>query len=117
MIRNAKYVIRIKLLKRFSVNGKELKGGGALEVERPLQKQGWECARGNSVSPGRPAGNWLFLLELGSWGILEGLAWPGCKRMSQASLAHYAHETHPGKAPLNTTPPDTPLEGVKNYFR
>ena len=43
MIRNAKYMLRVKLLKSFSTSRKELKGGGALEVERPLQLQGWEC--------------------------------------------------------------------------
>lgn len=71
MIRNAKY-IRIKLLKSFSTNWEGLTGGAALEVEKELQKESWDTAKGRFCVPGgeyvlsRPAGSWLLLLELGS---------------------------------------------------
>lgn len=78
MIRNAKYR-RIKLLKSFSTNWEGLSGRAALEVEKELQKERWDTAKGRFCVPGgeyvlsRPAGSWL-LLELGSYCmILEGV--------------------------------------------
>lgn len=59
MIRNAKYMIRIKLLKNLSHKSE----GAALKVGKELQEEKWDNAKGGFCVPqgvcvlSRPAGN------------------------------------------------------------
>lgn len=107
MIRNAKY-IRIKLLKSFSTNWEGLTGGAALEVEKELQKERWDTAKGRFCGSWRgvcplkacwelasPVGTGVVLYDPGGGGKGEDVC--------QASLSCSA-ENHSEKPPLNTHP-------------
>lgn len=50
MSRNAKYMIKIKLLESSPTNWKGLTGGAALEVGKNCRKQDWTMPKADSVS-------------------------------------------------------------------